>query len=180
MLESLNLQKYNHIIILCYSDTLGVQEADSRTLITLLHLRNISETLGREFSIVSEMMDIRNKELAEVTKADDFIISNKLISAMLSQLSENRELKAVFDDLFDAEGSEIYLKPAVNYIKPGVPVNFYTVVESAAGRNEIAIGYRICKYSHDASRTYGIVVNPDKSSMVTFDEKDKVIVIAED
>lgn len=180
VLEVLDLKLYNHIIILCYSDTLNVQEADSRTLITLLHLRNISEKLGKEFSIVSEMMDIRNKQLAEVTKADDFIISNKLISAMLSQLSENRELKAVFDDLFDAEGSEIYLKPAVNYVKHGTPVNFYTVVESAARRNEIAIGYRICRYSHDASKTYGVVVNPRKSDMITFDEKDKVIVIAED
>ena len=180
VLEKLKLKLFNHIIILCYSDTLSVQEADSRTLITLLHLRSISEKLGTEFSIVSEMMDIRNKELAEVTRADDFIISNKLISAMLSQLSENRGLKAVFDDLFDAEGSEIYLKPAVNYIIPGKEINFYTVLESAARKNEIAIGYRICKHSHDASKSYGIVINPDKSKMITFDKKDKLIVIAED
>jgi voltage-gated potassium channel Kch len=180
VLEKLNLKSFNHIIILCYSDTLKTQEADSRTLITLLHLRSISEKLGTEFSIVSEMMDIRNKELAEVTRADDFIISNKLISSMLSQLSENRGLKAVFDDLFDAEGSEIYLKPVTNYIVPDKQMNFYTVLESAALKNEIAIGYRICKHSRDASRTYGVVVNPDKSKMITFDKKDKVIVIAED
>jgi hypothetical protein len=157
-----------------------MQEADSRTLITLLHLRNISENLGTEFSIVSEMMDIKNKQLAEVTKADDFIISNKLISAMLSQLLENRELKAVFDDLFDAKGSEIYLKPVTNYVNPGITVNFYTVLESAARKNEVAIGYRRCKYSHDASKSYGVVVNPRKSEMITFEEKDKIIVIAED
>jgi hypothetical protein len=157
-----------------------VQEADSRTLITLLHLRNISEKMGIELSIVSEMMDIRNKELAEVTKADDFIVSNKLISAMLSQLSENRELKAVFDDLFDAKGSEIYLKPVSDYVQPGKEVNFYTVSASAARNNEVAIGYRICRYSHDIKRTYGVVVNPDKSNKVTFEEKDKIIVIAED
>ena len=180
VLEKLKLKLFNHIIILCYSDTLSVQEADSRTLITLLHLRSISEKLGTEFSIVSEMMDIRNKELAEVTRADDFIISNKLISTMLSQLSENRGLKAVFDDLFDAEGSEIYLKPVTNYVVPDKEMNFYTVLESAALKNEIAIGYRICKYSHDASKIYGIVVNPDKSKMITFDKKDKLIVIAED
>lgn len=180
VLEKLKLNSFNHIIILCYSDTLGTQEADSRTLITLLHLRSISEKLGTEFSIVSEMMDIRNKELAEVTRADDFIISNKLISAILSQLSENRSLKAVFDDLFDAEGSEIYLKPVTNYVKPDKGINFYTILESAARKNETAIGYRICKHSHDASRTYGVVVNPGKSKMITFDKKDKIIVIAED
>jgi voltage-gated potassium channel Kch len=180
VLESLPLQTYNHIIILCYSDSLELQEADSRTLITLLHLRNISEKSGFKCSIVSEILDIRNKELAEVTKADDFIISNKLVSLMLSQLSENKELKAVFDDLFDAEGSEIYLKPVNDYIKPGKEVDFYTVCEGAARRNEIAIGYRRLAYAHDSSKAYGVVVNPNKSDKIIFDEKDMLIVIAED
>ncbi len=180
LLDSLELQKYNHIILLSYSDSMPEQEADSKSLITLLHLRNIEEKTGYDFTIVSEMMDIRNKELAEVTEADDFIISNKLISLMLSQLSENKELKAVFDDLFDADGSEIYVKPVTNYVKPGISVNFYTLCEAAARKGEIAIGYRINEFSHNVDKAYGVVVNPKKSSMVTFTDKDKLIVIAED
>lgn len=180
LLDSLGLEKYNHIILLCYSDLMPEQEADSKTLITLLHLRNIEEKTGNDFSIVSEMMDIRNKELAEVTEADDFIISNKLISLMLSQLSENAELKAVFDDLFDSDGSEIYVKPVSNYIKASSTVNFYTIAEAAAAKGEIAIGYRIDAYSHKPEKAYGVVVNPKKSEKVTFTEKDKIIVIAED
>lgn len=180
LLDSLSLEKFDHIILLCYSDLMPEDEADSKTLITLLHLRNIEEKTGHDFKIVSEMMDIRNKELAEVTEADDFIISNKLISLMLSQLSENAELKAVFDDLFDAEGSEIYVKPASNYIVPGKTVNFYTVVEAAAAKGELTIGYRIDEHSHNPDRAYGVVVNPKKSDMITLKEKDKVIVIAED
>lgn len=180
LLDSLGLQKYNHIILLSYSDSMPEQEADSKSLITLLHLRNIEEVTGHDFTIVSEMLDIRNKELAEVTEADDFIISNKLISLMLSQLSENKELKAVFDDLFDAEGSEIYIKPVTNYIKTGVPVNFYTLCESAARKGEIALGYRINEFSHNSEKAYGVVVNPKKSEIVTFTDKDKLIVIAED
>jgi voltage-gated potassium channel Kch len=180
LLDSLELQKYNHIILLSYSDSMPEQEADSKSLITLLHLRNIEEKTGYDFTIVSEMMDIRNKELAEVTEADDFIISNKLISLMLSQLSENKELKAVFDDLFDADGSEIYVKPVTNYVKPGISVNFYTLCEAAARKGEIAIGYRINEFSHNVDKAYGVVVNPKKSAMVTFTDKDKLIVIAED
>lgn len=180
MLDSLKLERFNHIILLCYSDTMPEQEADSKSLITLLHLRNIEEKTGHDFTIVSEMMDIRNKELAEVTEADDFIISNKLISLMLSQLSENKELKAVFDDLFDADGSEIYVKPAVDYVNPGTAVNFYTLCESAAQKGEIAIGYRLNEFSHNVNKAYGVVVNPKKSDMVTFTDKDKLIVIAED
>ncbi|MBN8584435.1 MAG: NAD-binding protein [Ignavibacteria bacterium] len=180
LLDSLKLERFNHIILLSYSDTMPEQEADSKSLITLLHLRNIEEKTGHDFTIVSEMMDIRNKELAEVTEADDFIISNKLISLMLSQLSENKDLKAVFDDLFDADGSEIYVKPVTDYVNEGTPVNFYTLCESAARKGETAIGYRINEYSHNVNKAYGVVVNPKKSDMVTFTDKDKLIVIAED
>jgi hypothetical protein len=180
LLDSLELYKFSHIILLCYSDAMPEAEADSKTLITLLHLRNIEQLTGYDFSIVSEMLDIRNKELAEVTEADDFIISNKLISLMLSQLSENKQLKAVFDDLFDAEGSEIYVKPVTNYIKGNTSVNFYTMCAAAAEKGEIAIGYRVNKFSHNPEKVYGVVVNPKKSETITFTAKDKLIVIAED
>src|ERR1051325_7383128 len=116
--DAMNVSSFNHIIILCYTH-MDMQEADAKTLITLLHLRNISEQSGNRLSIVSEMLDIRNRELAEVTKADDFIVSDKLISLMLSQLSENKHLKKVFDVLFAAEGSEVYLRDASLYVTPG-------------------------------------------------------------
>ena len=177
--DAMNVTTFNHIIILCYTH-MDMQEADAKTLITLLHLRNISEQTGNRLSIVSEMLDIRNRELAEVTKADDFIVSDKLISLMLSQLSENKHLKKVFDVLFAAEGSEVYLKPATDYIRPGQAVNFYTVIESAARRGETAIGYRITAQANDPSKAYGVKVNPTKSEKITFTEKDKVVVLAED
>ena len=57
--------------------------------------------------VVSEMVDVRNRELAEVTRADDFVVSNKLVSLMLAQASENDALTAIFDDLLDEAGSEL-------------------------------------------------------------------------
>jgi ion channel POLLUX/CASTOR len=178
-LDGLQVSTFDHIIVLGYSDTLGIQETDARTLITLLHLRDISERASKELAVVSEMLDGRNRELAEVTRADDYIVSEQLVSLMLCQLSENKYLSPVFADLFDAEGSEIYLKPVENYVKVGTPVNFYTVVEAGRRRNEIAIGYRLRLYAHDTSKAYGVVLNPVKSNLVTFVDGDKVIVVAE-
>lgn len=179
-LDSLNVEKYNHIIILYNSHIEDVQEADAKTLICLLHLRNISEIKQIDFSIVSEMIDIRNKELAEVTKVDDFIIGDKLISLFMSQVSENKYLKPVFDDLFDADGSEIYVKSAAEYVELGKEVDFYTVTESAARQNQVAIGYKIHALEHAADQGYGVVVDPKKSAKITFVENDKIIVIAEE
>jgi voltage-gated potassium channel Kch len=179
-LDALKPEEYPHIVVLCYSDTLSPQRADARTLITLLHLRDIEARLGERFSIVSEMLDDRNRELAEVTEANDFIVSDRLLSLMLAQISENKHLKEVFTDIFDAEGSEIYVKSAADYILPGKPVNFYTVVESARRRGHVAIGYMINKNVKEATTKPGVTVNPIKSEVVTFSPVDRIIVIAED
>ncbi len=177
-LDGLAIETYDHVIVLCYDRP--VQQADARTLITLLHLRKIAERAGHPFSIVSEMLDVRNRNLAEVTRADDFIVSDKLVSLMMAQVSENKALNAIFADIFDPAGAEIYLKPATDYVKAGVPVNFYTVVEAARRRDEIAIGYRLHAHAGDAAKSYGVVLNPDKADTATFTERDRVIVIAED
>ncbi|MDX2171512.1 MAG: NAD-binding protein [Bacteroidota bacterium] len=178
-LVNLKPETFDHIILLSYKN-IDVQESDAKTLICLLHLRNLSEKAGKDFSIVSEMLDIRNRDLGVVAKADDFIVSDNLISLMLSQLSENKDLKKVYDILFEAEGSEIYLKPVSRYIKPGESVNFYTVLESAAQLNETAIGYRISAQSSDSEKHFGVKINPAKSSSVKFNEDDFIIVVAED
>lgn len=180
LLERFMDGSYDHVIVLGDSDRLGPQEADARTLITLLHLRDLVERRRLTCTIVGEMLDVRNRELAEVTRADDFIVSDRLVSLMLSQISENRDLAAVFAVLFDAAGAELYLRPAGEYVALGTPVNFYTVVESARRRQEAAIGYRLKAESGDAARAYGVHVNPRKSEVVTFSEGDRVIVLAND
>ncbi|HEY9077592.1 MAG TPA: hypothetical protein VIO61_13750 [Anaerolineaceae bacterium] len=179
-LNKIKVYTYNHVILLSASDTGSPQEADAKTLITLLHLREIASQYGYRFSIVSEMMDIRNRMLAEITRADDFIVSDTLISLLLSQISENKLLNAVFTDIFDPEGSEIYLKPVTRYITLGEPVNFYTIIASAAQYGEVAFGYRIKSLSSDPARSYGVVINPDKAQQVNLRPEDQVIVLAED
>jgi hypothetical protein len=124
------------------------------------------------------MLEVQNRDLAAVTRADDFIVSSKLISLMLSQISENKELAEVFSTLFSAEGSELYLKPADDYVKSGAEVNFYTVVEAARRKGEVAIGYRIRSLSEDAGASYGVQINPVKSDRFRFMHDDRIIVIA--
>jgi len=178
LLNSLSVKDYDHVIVLANS-TVGPQEADAKTLVTLLHLRDMAEEDETPFSIVSEMLDLRNRELAEATQVDDFIVSEHLISLMMSQLSEDPDLYDIFMTLYDPNGAEIYLKPVSDYVVTGEPVNFYTVVEAARRRGETVIGYRLLAESKDADRSYGVYTNPKKSKEVTFASEDKVIVIAE-
>ena len=98
---------------------------------------------------------------------------------MLAQVSENKAVNAVFADLFDPEGVEIYLKPAADYVTLGVGVNFYTVIEAARRHGEVARGYRLEAWSGDKARAYGVVLSPKKSEMITFSEDDRIVVLAE-
>jgi ion channel POLLUX/CASTOR len=177
-LAAIKATTFEHVILLSYSD-LPIQEADAKTLITLLHLRNLADAAGVRLSIVSEMMDLRNRALAQIARADDFIVSDKLVSLMMSQLSENANLDRVFRVLFSSEGSEIYIRPMTDYIRLGSTVDFYTVLEAAAARGETAIGYRLMKYADDKDHGYGVNVNPKKSEKHTFAENDMIVVLAE-
>jgi len=162
---------------MCY-DGIPPQQADSRTMVTLLHLRDIATRHGHSFSIVSEMLDVRNRRLAEITRPDDFIVSDQLVSLVLTQLAEVHELNAIFGELFDAQGMEIYIKPAEEYVKPGLPLTFATVVEAAQRRGETAIGYRRQLPRDVPGQQRGVVLNPRKADVITFAPGDRVIVIA--
>lgn len=180
-LEALNVPSYDHVLVLGYSDQMEPQPTDTRTLVTLLHLRKIAEAAGRHINVVSEMIDVRNRELAEVTRTDDFVVSNKLVSLMLAQASENDNLSAIFDDLLDEAGSEIYMRPVEHYIELGRPVNFYTVVQACRQRGEVAIGY-VRRRDGSAGRRNmgGVVVNPKKSEALLYAHGDRLVVLARD
>ena len=172
MLDSLDIPSFDSVILLSYDDIHDVQEADSQTLITLVHLRDIATNSGKPLSIVSEMRDVRNRSLVEIDSVHDFIVSHQLVSLLMTQLSENPELDFVFKDLFDDEGVEIYLKPVEVYVKTDVPVNFYTVSESALRRNETAIGY---KRTADGGN---VKVNPKKNESIIYQPGDMIIVLS--
>lgn len=176
-LESLELGEYRHIVVLS-DDGVDPAHADDRALVTLLHLRDFEEKFGDRYSIVTEMNDDANREVAQVAAADDFIVSNRLISLLMTQLAENERLQGVFRELFDPRGSEIHLKPADRFVIARTPVNFATVVAAARGRGETAIGYRRWS-AKDQAPSYGVVLNPPRHEPLTLESGDSVIVVAE-
>ncbi|MEU4834778.1 potassium transporter TrkA, partial [Streptosporangium sp. NPDC023615] len=75
-------------------------------------------------------------------------------------------------------GSEIYPRPAERYVRPGAPVDFASVIESARRRGETAIGYRLADHLNEAPH-FGVVLNPDRSRPLRLGPGDSVIVLAE-
>ncbi len=166
---------YDKVIILGYRSGLAPEEADARTLLTLLLLQRALDPDGddRRSRIVTELLDSRDVELAQATGADDFVVSDELSSLMMAQLSERADLEPVFTDLFDVEGSALALQSAQWYARG--EVTYARVVAAARARNEIAIGYRL---DQGADGRPAVVVNPPKSRVVRLGEHDQIVVIA--
>ncbi|MFE4633617.1 NAD-binding lipoprotein [Streptomyces sp. NPDC056773] len=152
--------------------------ADDRTLVALLHLRAIGDAARRELALTTEMSDDRNRLLAPARGGADFIVSGRLISLLMTQISESPYLAAVFEELFTAEGHEFHLRPAADYVRAGREVSFATAVESARRRGECAVGYRLRARSATAP-DHGVRINPDKRQRIRFSGEDWLIVLAE-
>jgi hypothetical protein len=171
VLDSLDLHNWTHVLVL--PPPLDTPESsDSAVLLTLIHLRDIEARSGRPLSIVSEIMTLQNRELLDTGRADDFVVSNHLVSLMMCQMSESRALQPVLDELLDADGAEYHVRPADWYVKAGETV-FSTVVESGRRRGEAVIGFR-------RGATGEVVINPPKSLRVTLSAEDSVVVVAHD
>ncbi len=180
LVEVIAEEASDHAIVLCYRDVLSVAEADARALVTTLQVRQALEAHGRDTTVVTELLDQRDVALAPPSAAGEFIVSDRLISLLLTQLAESPHLSTVFDDLLDPQGAELYAKPAARYCRPGEPTTFGAIVAAAAQHHhECAIGYRRMADSLDAATHFGTVLNPAKSQALTLTPTDQVILIAD-
>ncbi|MFF9094498.1 NAD-binding lipoprotein [Streptomyces sp. NPDC014802] len=178
-LRELDLGSYGSVVVLGHDPLPGQspQEPDNRTLVTLLVLRHLEEESGRELPVVAELTDDGNRPLAPLGPGADVIISGKLIGLLMAQISQNRRLAAVFDELFSAGGTQIHLRPAADYVLPGREASFATVVAAARDRGECAIGYR-SRAEAGSGPGFGLHVNPPKAGRRRWSTGDEVVVIA--
>jgi ion channel POLLUX/CASTOR len=162
---------FDEVIVLGYRQNLTIEEADARTLLTLLAFHRVRERLniGR-VRMVAELLDQRHAALAEATGADDFIVSDELTSLMLAQLSERKELNEVFSDLFDSNGCTIALLPAGNYAAEKAKT-FGEIIATASASGDSALGFR-------RNATGEVVVNPKRDSAPLLTLDDQVLVLS--
>lgn len=170
------IQYTNHSIVIFQNEEVPKQDKDSQTLLTLLHLRDLEKSTGRQFDIVTEIFDVKNTTIIELAKVDDFLISEQLTSRMLTQIAENPYLVDILNILLNKNGVEIYLKPIELYIDIQQPVDGYTLVEACAKKQETFLGYK----SYCGSEHKRVCINPLKTNLKTFSQGDKIIVLSKD
>lgn len=180
VLDGLDVPSFDRVIVMSYVDHTGSKRAAARALLTLLHLRDIAKSSGSDIAIVSEIVDTEDADLVRNAGVNDIVVSDEVLSLMLSQVAENRHLAKVFRQLFQASGSEVYLRPVSLYVTPDEPVSFATLIEAASRRAETAIGYWSADAEDRDDGMFGIRVNPFKAQRFDAAAGDRLIVLAEE
>ena len=109
------------------------------------------------------------------------IISNQLISMILAQISEEQDIKLVYDDLFQEAGLEIYIKPASLYFTSfPIEATFADMMRLAHRRQEVCLGLKIKMHEKDINRNFGIKLIPEKNTKYILQAEDALVVLAED
>lgn len=162
-LKALKLQAFDKIIIVSEQDQEDNTQKDAQGLIILLHVRSILQLENIHRPIISEMLDIQNKELAETSKVDDFIVSDQLVSSVIAQYAATPSIRNVFNSLLDLNDMNIGIHSLKDYIAGDHPVNYHTAMEAAFKTGDVLIGYQVISEMTNAKKKYGIYLNPPKT-----------------
>ena len=182
MLGSMSIMQRDCVIILA-DESSGDADPDGRTIMTLLLLREAcGESNGLEQQgpqLVAEIILAKNREAVASAQANEVIVSPEIVAMILTQISQQQMLGAIYDDLLTAGGMEIYIKPASRYVTLGTEVTFGQVIAAAYEVGEIALGVRIHAEQYDVNRNFGVRLNMDKNTVLNFAEGDRVVAMAE-
>ena len=180
--------EYDNIIILAGNGSrnadVDAARVDSENIVALLLLRRIFSqypTQSQNTKLITEILDSQNDALVAKAGVQDVIISNRLVSMIMAQISESRDIEKVYDHIFQEEGSEIYLKPANLYFESApIQISFADMMAIAQKRNEVCIGVKIKALETDKESNNGITLIPEKNTVYDLQADDSLVVLAED
>ena len=176
--QSITLDQFDSILIL--ADAVAIEKGanmmscDSRSLSSLLIIQDIQKKLydGRKRTIcpkvpcspISEILDSRTKSLLSVANCKGYIMSNQIISSVIAQVSEEKDINIVLREILTAEGSETYIRPVERFVdlEKESELSFWDVALRVRQLREVAIGYKPAGI--DFNDAEELIINPpDKS-----------------
>jgi len=194
--ETMTLDGFDSILIL--ADAVAIENGanmmscDSRSLSSLLIIQDIQKKmyqskketdpdLAYPCDPISEILDSRTKSLLSVANCKGYVMSNQIISSVMAQVSEDKDINTVLKEILTAEGSETYIRSVSRYVdlRKESNMSFWDVALRARQLREVAIGYK--PQDIDFKEAAHLIINPpDKSRKRKWLPGDMVITIAMD
>ena len=125
---------------------------------------------------MSDLCNVSDEIIGQVAKPDDFIVSERLVSLALTQLSENPAIYPILRQLLNAEGVHLYLVDQATLPLTDVKT-FDDVVVAALEAGAIAIGFQSGVVTESGSMGSSITLNPDKSAPLNLSPADRIVLL---
>ena len=173
----------NSILVLTDNEAHDAETNDEYAFELLLLLREYRSDNRVDYNIACEMNIGTNQDLAAATGQEDFIIGSHIAALLMSQISQKREMKEVFEVLLDEGGCELYMKKAMKYVPLNTPLDLFSIIDAVARCGEIWIGAR---WKEDKSYKDPVLNCPrfdddgSKLKQYVFGPDDYFVVLAED
>lgn len=174
-LKRLDPAAFDNIVFVA-NDWIESEEADARTILGHLLLREIVSDDSERPAVLVELSEPSNLALFQRGRSE-VIIPPMILSHIMSQVALRRELRVVFDDMFGPEGTEIFFRSADNYGLCGREVDFAEIRHAVARRNETALGLRLCRRT--SSGDDEVLINPPRDRKWTLGGRDHLVVLAD-
>ncbi len=189
--EVATLDVFDSILILADAgvENAGMEELDSRSLASLLIIQDIQRDLFEKKSLdssegsiqeyptpISEILDTRTRSLLQVSNFKGFVMSNQIVSSMMAQIAEDRDMNCVLGELLSPHGCETVLRDISYFLdlQKENEVSFWEIALRAQQRGELAIGY---KPNHDSLLLGKVQINPtDKMKKRKWCDGDEIVV----
>ena len=152
VIDEINKSEKLIIVVLLSDESLEIENLDANVIENLIYLQgNIKKS---NVKIIVELLDPKNDHIIKDFDIENTIISNKIISLLLSKLALFKEtapfyenLLTIKDDITGLDNQNIFIVKANTYILDKLPINFKSVKEflisiyQSSNKEYIPIGY---------------------------------------
>lgn len=159
-----------HVVLLSDMDA-EENEADGKTIMLLLRLRDLRSRMSHPFSITTEMRSDRNKDLMKNNEIADFIVSSDISAMMVVQVAEEPSLIPLFREVLSNHGNDMMMIQASDLFIPGKKYAVSELRRRACEKNCIFAGYR---------RKDEVILNPDGRDTAVFTKDDRLLIFRND
>ena len=179
------IEEYHSTLVLSVEAHAFASSPDSRVMAAMMIMRYIQTIRGvPESVLVAEIKDPRTQDLMSFTKCTDAVVGNSIVAMIMAQISEDRDIGYVMEDLFSEEGMEMHVKDIRMFVGPNEVLSWWDLVDRCHQRNMLPLGW--IRKNGDHFGNYEVELNPaDKDSCLRWCTKeppdgDLIIVISED
>ena len=160
-------------ILLVSSDRLDSgEEADARAMVGYMAVDELLQERKHRPQLLLELSDPANEELV-VRNRSESIISPMILSHLMAQIAQRRELGLVFEELFTVGGPEIIYREQNEY--PMQSVTTFADLEAVAGlQGETALGVYRAMPDGEGRR---LQLNPPRDMPLKLQTSDELVIL---